>query len=387
MTVPLTLDEIERLSISAGTTDQGLRETVLDLGVDRTVALLIDEVVFRADVASVEHVTRIQLDIVDGSDRFSYTCVVEPGKPISVADGADAQAAQLIEYRLGDLVRELFGPADVRRAGRRRTEPRFEAAYRGDEDSPTLEHVLACHQGTQAVLSGIDNVHPDLNALAVRYLSDKWGGLHWFTPHYAHHLGYLRDRPVRVLEIGVGGFDSPEEGGGSLKMWRRFFPRGLVYGLDIFDKSAFDQPRVKTLVGDQNDPEYLRSLVRAHGPFDIIIDDGSHLNEHIRTSFDTLFPLLQSGGMYVIEDLWTTYVPGFGGDAGKVGGPKTSIGLLKSLVDGINHEEHSGETAKRPSEIESGVVGVHIYHNIAFIEKGINAEGGIPAFVPRVTFD
>ena len=35
---------------------------------------------------------------------------------------------------------------------------------------------------------------------------------------------------------------------------------------------------------------------------DLVIDDASHLYELTRTSFVTLFPLLQPGGMYIIED-------------------------------------------------------------------------------------
>jgi len=196
-------------------------------------------------------------------------------------------------------------------------------------------------------------------------------------------MNALRDKPVRVLEIGVGGYMTTTYGGGSLRMWRRFFPRGLVYGLDIFDKTVADQPRVKTLIGSQNDPEYLVGMAERYGPFDVVIDDGSHVNEHVRTSFRTLFPYLRDGGVYAIEDLWTAYCPGYGGDEGATAGSGTSIGMLKALLDDIHYQQHSGDTPAQPTFEQANVVGIHVYHNVAFIEKGVNAEGAMPAWIPR----
>src|SRR5207248_1611615 len=94
---------------------------------------------------------------------------------------------------------------------------------------------------------------------------DKWGGLHWYTPHYDHHFGPLREAPVRLLEIGIGGYDVPEAGGGSLRMWQRYFRRGLIHGLDIFEK-RLNEPRIRTVRGDQNDPapDHTPSYTDAH---------------------------------------------------------------------------------------------------------------------------
>ena len=99
-----------------------------------------------------------------------------------------------------------------------------------------------------------------------------------------------------MLEIGIRGYDDPASGGASLRMWQRYFRRGLVHGLDIADKSRVRGPRIRTVRGDQGDPALLADLAERLGPLDIVIDDGSHENEHVRTSFRTLLPHVRDGG-------------------------------------------------------------------------------------------
>jgi len=368
----------EQLIVAAGATDTTLRDTVDDLGSSQVADLLIDEIAFRAEIPVTDQPVQVQLDVLDRDRRYCYTFNAETGKMFTVAKSANPDAAQLIEYQLVDLCRELFGPSRRYSAAQRRVEARFKPA-----NTPALwKAVVASHQATTALLAGIDNREIDLNALPARYYSDKWGGLHWFTSHYEKHLRHLRDEHVRILEIGIGGYAMPSVGGGSLKMWRRYFPRGVVYGMDIFDKSAFTQPRVTTLLGNQSDPDYLASVVEKYGPFDVIIDDGSHINGHVRTSFDALFSTVRPGGVYVIEDLWTTYCPGYGGDVSTKAAPTTSIGLIKMLVDAINYEEHP-DGGKSMGGVGSQITGVHAYHNIAFLDKGKNSEGSIPDWVPK----
>ncbi|SDF81140.1 hypothetical protein SAMN05216553_103396 [Lentzea fradiae] len=154
-------------------------------------------------------------------------------------------------------------------------------------------------QAVQGLLSALRPQRRDLGELAVELGTDKWGDLHWYTQHYERHFARLRTEPVRLLEIGIGGYDDPDRGGGSLRMWERFFPRGLVVGLDIAHKNVRG-PRITTVRGDQSDAEFLDRLGRELGPFDIVIDDGSHLNDHVRTSFHALFPHVRSGGLYVV---------------------------------------------------------------------------------------
>jgi hypothetical protein len=191
-----------------------------------------------------------------------------------------------------------------------------------------------------------------LTALAVVYWTDK-AGAHRYTPHYERHLRHLRRRPIRLLEIGIGG-DSPTWGGASLRMWRDYFPRAEIHGIDIQEK-RIDEPRITIHRGDQSDDEFMRNLGLRHGPFDVIIDDGSHQNAHVRASFAALFDdHLRSGGIYVIEDMATAYDPQYGG--GAIGHPGTSVELVKGLIDGVHLE---------PRPINA----VHVYEQIAFVEK------------------
>ena len=70
----------------------------------------------------------------------------------------------------------------------------------------------------------------DLIKLAMLSGTDKWGA-HWYAAHYARHFQHLRRKQITLLEIGIGGYDDPKAGGGSLRMWRRYFPNAQIVGL------------------------------------------------------------------------------------------------------------------------------------------------------------
>lgn len=152
----------------------------------------------------------------------------------------------------------------------------------------------------------------DLSRLAAKYGTDKFG-FHNYTPNYHGVLDRYRGRALRVLEIGVGGYGDADRGGQSLAMWRDYFPQAKVVGIDIQRKDFDLGPRVTILRGSQIDPDFLEGIVREHGPFDIIIDDGSHQNEHVIASFEYLYPTLAAGGTYLIEDVQTAFIPRRGG--------------------------------------------------------------------------
>lgn len=228
-------------------------------------------------------------------------------------------------------------------------------------------------------LAGRDPIHPvpwgrppDLTTLAKYFRTDKWGD-HRYTPHYDRHFAPLRNKPINLLEIGIGGYARTGDGGSSLRMWKSYFPRAQIFGLDIEDKSFVDEPRIRTFRGDQSDPELLRRIVSEAGRLDIIIDDGSHRPEHVKATFEILFPLLADDGLYVVEDTQTSYWPEWGGSE-TVDDSQTSMAMLKGLADGLNYEEFVIEPYE-PSYTDLHVIGVHFYHNLVFIEKGRNEEG------------
>ena len=107
-----------------------------------------------------------------------------------------------------------------------------------------------------------------LTELAREFGSDKWG-VHRYTPHYERHFGPLRDREIVVLEIGIGGYARERQGGASLRMWKWFFPRAQVVGLDIEDKSFVDEDRITSVQGSQTngrpDPANVLTGVAANG--------------------------------------------------------------------------------------------------------------------------
>ena len=213
----------------------------------------------------------------------------------------------------------------------------------------------------------------DLPKLAVISGTDKWGA-HWYAEHYARHFQPLRKRRITLLEIGIGGYEIPQDGGGSLRMWRRYFPHAQIVGLDYFDKSPHAEKRIRIYRGDQSDEKLLRQIVAEVGPPNIVIDDGSHINRHVIKSFEVLFPLMTEDGIYVVEDTQTAYWPDAGSSSDNLLTAPTSMRLFKSLVDGLNHEEYL-KPGYVPNYYDRHITGLHFYHNMVFIQKGRNQEG------------
>jgi hypothetical protein len=213
----------------------------------------------------------------------------------------------------------------------------------------------------------------DLPRLAAIYGTDKWGA-HWYAAHYARHFQRLRRKKITLLEIGIGGYEDPKAGGSSLRMWRRYFPHAQIVGLDYFDKSPHAEPRIRIYRGDQSDEKVLQKIVTEVGRPDIIIDDGSHINQHVIKSFEVLFPLLADEGIYVVEDTQTAYWPDMGGNSENLQTAPTSMCLLKNLVDCLNHEEFI-KPGYVPSYLDQHITALHFYHNLVMIQKGKNQEG------------
>ncbi|MER6912308.1 hypothetical protein ABT354_11605 [Streptomyces sp. NPDC000594] len=375
------LSLVQDIIRAAGGHAASLRELTERHRAEDIVAVLIDEICARCPPPVNEDPVLVEFVVRTPGGRLPHWLSSVSGAPVRAVPRGGEFVAMRIEYVLDDLVREVFGPSRGLPSGARETTL---FPYSGSDGAEKIgPYILAAQQATATVLAGCTSAKPDLNELTSRYLTPKWGSLHWFTPHYDRHFAPYRDEEVRVLEIGIGGYRHPQWGGGSLRMWKHFFHRGLIHGLDIVDKSHADEQRITTLIGDQNDPDRLAEIAAEYGPFDIVIDDGSHINEHVRTSFHALFPHVRTGGLYVIEDLWTAYWPGFGGDRDPARSGATSLGLLKSLVDSLQHEELPAEPDRTPSYADRHVTGLHVYHNLAFIEKGANAEGGIPPWIPR----
>jgi hypothetical protein len=203
-------------------------------------------------------------------------------------------------------------------------------------------------------------------------LIHKW--LHYFDI-YDRHFAPHRGRDVTVLELGVYH-------GGSLQMWRDYFgPTARIIGVDIDPRCAgLGGDGVEVLIGDQDDRGWLRHLATERGPFDIVIDDGGHTMTQLVGSFEELWPAVHVGGVYLAEDIHTSYLPAYGGRAHGAG---TFIQHVKALVDDLNAWDSEG--AVPVTDWTRTIGGMHLYDKIAVFDKAAvteprHAMTGSPSF-------
>lgn len=208
----------------------------------------------------------------------------------------------------------------------------------------------------------------DLTMLGLKYGTDKAEG-HWYTPHYHKRFVELRDQPITLLEIGVGGYDAPHLGGPSLQMWRDYFPKGQIVGVDIERKDLDLGDRIAIEQGDITDRRVVARLAETYGPFDIVIDDGSHRCDDVIAAWAYLWEHVTPEGWYVIEDLQTAYWEEYGGSSKRSG--DTTIGWLYGLINHIHYTELD-IASYVVTKYDETLVGLEIARNIAFIRKGDN---------------
>ena len=144
-----------------------------------------------------------------------------------------------------------------------------------------------------------------LNDLANKHGTDKGDG-NYDRHNYAHTydslISAIKTSPLRMLEIGIW---DPRNPGASMRMWREFLPDAEIFGIDVNVGCLVLQDECKMIVhiANQGNAEALKRIGKEIGPLDFIIDDGSHIAVHQKTSFDVLWPLIKPGGFYAIEDL------------------------------------------------------------------------------------
>ena len=121
-------------------------------------------------------------------------------------------------------------------------------------------------------------------------------------------------------------------------MWHDYLTsqriKNRVVGVDINPEARMRSDESRSImveIGDQTDANFLSDVSSRYGPFDIIIDDGSHICEHQRVSFEILFSQLKPRGIYIVEDVCTSYWGAFNGD-----GAFSMINYCKELVDDVN---------------------------------------------------
>jgi methyltransferase family protein len=177
-----------------------------------------------------------------------------------------------------------------------------------------------------------------------------------------HHLGRFRGKTSRLLEIGVLA-------GGSLEIWQTYLgPDATIVGVDIAAAARQSAPDFTVHIGDQADAGFLQTIVAASGPFDIVIDDGGHTFDQQITSFEVLYPLLNEGGVYIVEDTCTSYWDEFDGG---VGAPSSFIEYAKRKIDELNGD-FIEDPAHGPTEFTRTTTAITFHQGMVAFEKHEN---------------
>jgi hypothetical protein len=181
-----------------------------------------------------------------------------------------------------------------------------------------------------------------------------------------------------MLEIGI-------HKAGSLHMWRQFFGKEVkIYAFDIRPECVENAYGVadEAKVGSQTDTNFLSEISRDWGPFDLIIDDGSHRSEHILKTMDVLFEHLSPGGAYVVEDVFTSFWKTYGGG---LCNPNSFIEKTKGMIDrmycrymGEKYSKHhviSAEEVPRHTPLSKNVDSIQFFSSgiICYRKKAVES--------------
>lgn len=197
--------------------------------------------------------------------------------------------------------------------------------------------------------------HTPLHQLGKKHGADK--ASHKYLDAYHLHLSRLK--PVnKVLEIGV-------RRGPSLRMWAEYWPTAQIHGVDINPECAkHAKGRIKVFIGSQTDSEFLAALP---GPYDFIIDDGSHVNLWTLSALSDLWDKLRPGGIYILEDMTCSYK-----DLHALGCVDNWPGMKYNKdVPHQHREDMDAFFQQQIHEVDRGgaVKAVHFYHGTAILEK------------------
>lgn len=204
-------------------------------------------------------------------------------------------------------------------------------------------------------------------------LIHKW--THYFDV-YERYFSRFRGTEVVILEIGVFH-------GGSLQMWKHYFgDRARIYGVDIDPRcKELEEENIKILIGSQSDRSFLRNLKKTIPPVDILIDDGGHRMQQQIVTFEELFDHVRDDGIYLCEDLHTSYWVTHGGGYRRNG---TFIEFSKKLIDRL-HGYHSEQRLLKADEFTKSAAAIHFHDSVLVIEKKKRSrpedtKTGLPSF-------
>ncbi|NER06915.1 MAG: class I SAM-dependent methyltransferase [Okeania sp. SIO3C4] len=189
-------------------------------------------------------------------------------------------------------------------------------------------------------------------------LISKW--THYFEI-YERHLSRFRNQEVHVVEIGVNQ-------GGSLQMWKKYFgDNAYIYGVDINSRcKQLEEERIKIIIGNQKNRNFLKQMKNLCPRIDILIDDGGHTMLQQINTFEELFPHISENGVYICEDLHTSYWTRYGGGYRN---PNSFIEYSKTLVDKLNAWHSRDPESFQVTDFTRSAHSMHYYDSILVIEK------------------
>jgi FkbM family methyltransferase len=185
----------------------------------------------------------------------------------------------------------------------------------------------------------------------------KW--LHYFDIYDLYFRKY-RNKEISILEIGIYQ-------GGSLKMWRDYFgPKAKIYAIDINPLcKQFETETIKIFIGSQDDRDFLKYIKNQIPKVDILIDDGGHEMHQQIVTFEEMYNHIKHDGIYLCEDLHTSYWTNYGGGYKN---PGSFIEYSKNFIDFIN-AWHIPNTILPINDFTESTYSLHYYDSILVIEK------------------
>ena len=205
-----------------------------------------------------------------------------------------------------------------------------------------------------------------LTSIAEFYKIDKHE--HGYTKVYEKYFDRLRDEKLKILEIGIAD-------GKSLLTWSDYFKNSTIVGVDIhkidLKEKNLDRENIKVHQGSQSDKKFIEEIIKEYKEFDIIIDDGSHLTKDVKKSFELLFSALKDNGLYVVEDMQTSYNHFFGGNPFDLKYSNSHMNFFKQLTDSLNYQEIANPFYIE-KKYDGKITNISFYHNMVFVRKGNN---------------
>lgn len=137
---------------------------------------------------------------------------------------------------------------------------------------------------------------------------------HNYTTFYYSIFNELRDKPLRVFELGLGtnntnvpsNMGANGRPGASVYGWREFFYNSDIFGADIDSGILFNTDKIKTFYCDQTNPKIIQNMWNEpdlQDNFDIIIEDGLHTFSANVCFFENSIHKLKPNGYFIVEDV------------------------------------------------------------------------------------